>query len=393
MKSNRIILCLGILGILFLFCLVWFIRQKAHHKNPVKIALVTTLTGPASTAGIYTRDGALLAIEQANATGGVNGRLVEALVRDDKADPALALKLDAELMEEGVVAFLGHYLSSVSVKVVPLMNEHQMVMLSLGAATGDLYGLDDQFMRVTLPNPVRTPITARETFNRMGVRRVAVVYDRSNAAYTESVNRLFCDEFNRLGGEVMVSLAFHSKEKFSAPSIAQQLLDSGADGIFLITDAMHGALLCQHIRRLNASIPISACAWACCVPDFILDGGRAVDGVISIVECDVGSGVPKYIQFKESFKQRFGHEPSLHAQDAYTITKLLLKGLEQTTDPAKLKEAILGLGGIEGMNGFIGMDRTGEPIRSVYVMQIVDGKEVVIAEVNALAKEIDALEH
>ena len=389
--SHRVIslsvLTAVVIGLLFIP------HMTSRNQDPIKIALVTTLTGPASTAGIYTRDGALLAIEQANAAGGVNGRLVEALVRDDKADPAIALKLDAELIKDGVVAFLGHYLSSVSVKVVPLMNEHQMVILSLGAATGDLYGLDDQFMRVTLPNPIRTPIAARETFNRLGVRRVAVVYDRSNAAYTESVNQLFCNEFKRLGGEIAISLPFNSTQNFSAPEVARKLLDSGADGLFLITDAMHGALISQHIRNQNAAIPIAACAWACSVPDFILDGGRAVDGVLSIVECDIGSSSPNYIHFRDSFKKRFGQEPSLHAQNAYLVTQLLLQALEQTTDSTKLKKVLLETGGIEGFNGLIGIDRNGEPIRPAYVMQIVDGKEVIIAEVNPSAKEMNALEH
>ena len=45
-----------------------------NNSEPIKIALVTTSTGPASTAGILTRDGSLFAIEQANKAGEVNGR-------------------------------------------------------------------------------------------------------------------------------------------------------------------------------------------------------------------------------------------------------------------------------------------------------------------------------
>ena len=90
-----------------------------NNSEPIKITLVTTLTGPASTAGILTRDGALLAIEQANKAGGINGRPIEALIRDDKGSADEALKIDQSLLDEGVVAFLGHYLSSVSVKVDP----------------------------------------------------------------------------------------------------------------------------------------------------------------------------------------------------------------------------------------------------------------------------------
>lgn len=348
------------------------------EDTPIKIGLVTTLTGPASTAGIFTRNGALLAIEQANAAGGVNGRQVEVLIRDDMADPEEALRVDKELINEGVVAFLGHYLSSVSVKVVPLMNDHNMLMLSLGAATGKLYGIDDSFIRVTLPNNVRTPIAARETYSRFDVHTVAIVFDLYNAAYTQSVADIYRSEFERMGGNIVRTVAFNSRDNFDAPEIAKQLIDSGAEGIFLITDALHGAILCQHLRKRNASIPIIACAWAACVPEFIHNGGLAVEGVFSVVESDDNSTNVNYLTMKKSYQKRFGHLPSLHARDAYEITNMLLKTLEKTTDSGKLKEALLKQKFFEGIYGTIGVDGNGEPIRPVYLMQIRNGRMQVI---------------
>lgn len=388
--DRRRFVVLGLAAVAITVAAIVLSRPKAE---PIKIALVTTLTGPASTAGVFTRNGALFAIEETNAQGGINGRQVVALVRDDKADPAEALRIDRALIKEGVVAFLGHYLSSISVQVAPLMNEHQMPILSLGAATGVLYGLDDQFIRITLPNNMRTPIAARESYNRQGVRKVAIVYDRSNAAYTESVKTLFYSTFKQLGGEVALSLPFNSKEAFSASDLATELLQSGADGLFLVTDAMHGALICQHVRRQNAEIPISACAWACCVPDFILDGGRAVDGVISIVECDMNLQTPMYLAFKKAYQLRFGQEPSLHARDAYMMTKMLIKALEQTTDPSKIKAALLSSGGIEGFDGHIGLDAFGEPLRPAYVMQVQDGQGVILSKIEPSLKERNASQH
>ena len=238
-------------------CIVLFLLNN-QTKEPIKIALVSTLTGPASSAGISARDGALLAIDQVNHKGGVKGHLIKAVVRDDKADFTEALKVDQELIDEGVVAFLGHYLSSVSVKVVPFMNEQNMLMLSLGAATGDLYGLDDSFVRITLPNNIRTPLAAQQTYQRVGVRKVVIVCDLYNAAYTQSVLDIYSKEFKRIGGQIVKTITFNSKETFNAPDIAEQLINSGADGIFLITDAIHGAILCQHVRNSNSSIPIVA---------------------------------------------------------------------------------------------------------------------------------------
>lgn len=368
---------------------VWWVARKVNgpDRPPIQIGLVTTLTGPASAAGIYTRNGALLAIEQANERGGIQGRQVEALVRDDRADPDEALRVDTELIERGVVAFLGHYLSSVSTEVVPLMNEHNMLMLSLGAATGDLYGLDDSFVRITLPNNIRTPIAARDTYGRLGVRKVAVVCDLHNAAYTRSVFDIYRAEFERLGGEIATAVMFNSQEEFDASGIAEQLVEGGAEGIFLITDALHGAMLCQHVRQRSASIRIAACAWAACVPDFISTGGRAVEGVTTVVESDDASTHPPYVAFREAYQARFGQQPSQHARDAYETTNILLKTLEKTQVPERLKEVLLKQGSFDGIFGTIGVDRYGEPIRPVHIMEIREGRMDLIATVDSRRTE------
>ncbi len=355
---------------------VYYLNSK--EKEPIKIGLVTTLTGPASTAGILTRNGALLAIEQCNELGGINGHHIKVIIRDDKGDPEEAMRVDAELIDKGVVAFLAHYLSSVSVKVVPLMKKHNILLLSLGASTSDLYGLNDNFVRIYPANNDRIPLVARETYDRLNVRKVAVVYDLNNAAYTESVLAIYRDEFEKKGGQVIKIFPFNSQKPFDAPGIAKDLIASEANGVFIITDALHGALICQHVRKLNASIPIAAAAWASGVPDFITYGGNAVEGVISVVESNLASTNPTYVTFKKAYNERFGHTPTLHAQNAYDAASILLDVLKKTTDPQKITKELLQQSIFQGVDGRIRIDKNGEASRLVYVMQIQNGRMEVL---------------
>jgi branched-chain amino acid transport system substrate-binding protein len=363
--------------------LFFIYHLNSEDKEPIKIGLVTTLTGPASTAGICTRNGALLAIEQANSRGGVNGRRVEAIIRDDKADPAEALRIDQELIDHGVVAFLGHYLSSVTVNVVPLMNAHNMLMLSLGAATGELYALDDSFVRIMYANNIRAALAAQVTYRQLGAEKVSVVYDLSNAAYTRSAFELFRDELERLGGQVVLAATYASRETFSAPEIAAELMASKAEGIYIISDAMRAALICQHLKKQGAAMPFMVSAWASVVPEFIGYGGQAVEGVYSVVESDASSTRPEYLAFVKAYQDRFGQVPILHGQSAYDAARILLKTLEKTTDSQALKQAVLDQGVFMGVNGEIRIDSTGEPTRPVYLMQIRDGQMQVIETLNA----------
>ena len=77
-------------------------------KPPVKLGFVGGLTGKLSDMGTAVRNGVILAVEEANKEGGINGRQIVLITRDDKNDPEIALAVDRELINEGVVAIIGH---------------------------------------------------------------------------------------------------------------------------------------------------------------------------------------------------------------------------------------------------------------------------------------------
>lgn len=75
---------------------------------PVKIALITALTGPYSTLGINNQAGVEAALEQINANGGINGRPLELIIRDDKTEPNQSVVAFNEVIaDEDVVAVIG----------------------------------------------------------------------------------------------------------------------------------------------------------------------------------------------------------------------------------------------------------------------------------------------
>ncbi len=119
-KTISIIVCILLLVFLIIFQLYPLKKEK------IKIGLSTTLTGPYSTTGVQFRNGAMFAVEELNNSGGINGHPVELITRDDKANPEEALRVDQELIDNGVVAILGHYISTICVKAVPLMNKNNI---------------------------------------------------------------------------------------------------------------------------------------------------------------------------------------------------------------------------------------------------------------------------
>ncbi|PLY03770.1 MAG: ABC transporter substrate-binding protein, partial [Desulfuromonas sp.] len=151
-----------------------------REVKPIKIGFVGGLTGRVAGLGISGRDGALLAVEEVNAAGGINGRNVVIVVKDDKQDPTAAKQGVAELIKEDVVAIIGHMTSSMTAVTLPLVNQAEKLMISPTSKSDLFSGKDDYLLRVTAPSSFNARKIAELACQEMGLKRFAVVYDLNN---------------------------------------------------------------------------------------------------------------------------------------------------------------------------------------------------------------------
>ena len=172
-------------AILILAILVSTAIGCEKKENPIKVGFVGGLTGRLSDLGTTGRNGVILAVEEINSRGGINGRPVELITKDDQQNPEVALRVDRELVDEGVVAIIGHMTSSMSMVAMPFVNKRKVLMISPTTSTNKATGIDDYFIRMMPPNKSETDHLARHAFKVMGLKKMAAIYDLSNRAYTE----------------------------------------------------------------------------------------------------------------------------------------------------------------------------------------------------------------
>lgn len=95
----------------------------AWAADPIKIGLVTALSGQSARAGEALIRGATIALEEINAKGGVLGRKLELVRRDDESNPAKGLISARELIQrEKVAALVGGLDTPVALAIVPFVN-------------------------------------------------------------------------------------------------------------------------------------------------------------------------------------------------------------------------------------------------------------------------------
>lgn len=372
--SNRSRLLCAIVVLFIVAGGVGLYYWRTLNKAPIKVGVSTTLTGRASTWGVRSRNGIMLAVERVNDGGGINGRMIEVVIKDDRADSREAVRVDRELIDEGVVAVLGHYISTVAVDTVSLFNEKKVVLIGLATTTPQLTGLDDYLIRVMTPDDRRIPEMAVHAYRDLGLRKVAVVYDLSNAKYTVPAYKLFRSQFEKEGGTLVTAVEFDSRKRFAVPEIVEQVIESKADSLVVFTNGIHGAMICQHLKRKRASIQIFVTAWAFTDPDFIKNGGLAIEGVRCVTVFNAESKSPAFLAFKKEYESRFGDNVNEACQNGYEAAMLLFDTLRQSSSREKVKETILKLRVFNGLNGDIVIDAFGDAIRPVYVLEIRGGQ-------------------
>ena len=110
-------------------------RSFAQDSGPIKMAVVTALSGAQEFIGNIVLNGAKIAVKQINDAGGVDGRPIELLVRDDRNSPADATAAARELVGLGANLQLGTISSSIALAMGPLLQQEGGIAIATGAGT------------------------------------------------------------------------------------------------------------------------------------------------------------------------------------------------------------------------------------------------------------------
>ena len=108
--------------------------------QPIKVGFVAGTSGRVADLGISGRDAAELAIAQCNQKGGIDGRKVQLVIRDDQQQPQAARQAVRELIEEDVVAIIGPMTSDMGMVMAPIADAAQTLLISPTVTTEDLSG-------------------------------------------------------------------------------------------------------------------------------------------------------------------------------------------------------------------------------------------------------------
>lgn len=373
-KSRQPIFWLAGLFILLLGLGLWWQWQK---QSPILVGVSITLSGPEASVGQSVLNGVRMAVEEQNAAGGIRGRQVELLVKDDKGAPDLGIRNDLELLEAGVVAIWGHMPSRVAEPAVDAMarvDPHMLYINSISTARS-LTGRDDNLIRVTPDGAVIGKSYTKVFLPRSKDKRVAIIYEATFPALSETLRPVFVDNWQKLGGVVTAEVGMDS-ESYDAQEVARQALSDRPSSVFIGLPPLPAAIVCQHLRARQPDVELLVYPWALSQQDFLASGGQAVEGAVGLSRIPPIPETPRHISYALSYEKRYNQRSTRADAMAYEAMQILLWAIQQTDDRKQYKSLILHKGTFDGLADPILLDAFGDVRRSLYIVRVWDRRLV-----------------
>ena len=171
----------------------------AADGSPVRIGVAGSFGEPNT---FPMKLAAELAAEEINATGGINGRRLEIVERDDYADPDSAVFVANDLYDSGVAAVVGHVFSGPTLAAAPVYNggPDPVAAISPTSSSPEVSTAGDYTFRVCPSDLAHGAALAHWAREQLGMEHGAVLY--LNDQYGRGIRQTFVEQFVRLGGRL-----------------------------------------------------------------------------------------------------------------------------------------------------------------------------------------------
>jgi len=341
-------------------------------KDPIKIGFTSGLTGFLADEGVSARNGFILAIEEMNGNGGLNGRLFEPVVKDDESTPEVGMKIEKAFKEEGVEYIVGHLLSSMFVSVEHGMSEYDLVYVSPTMATNIMTARDDNFFRVIGDTSVMAESIGNMVM-RSEVNKLMIIFDQGNLGFSGTVKDVLSDTLKQQSDISIHISPYNDGDDFA--KFADDMKKHEVDGVVMVTSSVATANILQQMAIEEIDIPRFTSTWALS-SELVYKGGKATEGLYGVGFYDKDSQSEAFINFNKNYLDRFSEEPSHTSYFAYEATMLYMDAFKkaESFDKHKVLKALKETGNYKGLSDTYTINGFGDAERPYVELQIINGE-------------------
>jgi branched-chain amino acid transport system substrate-binding protein len=365
-----------------------FTTGALAQDKPVSFAFIGELSGAGAVSSTNFRDGALMAIEEINAKGGILGRKVELKQYDTQTNPGTARSQMQKAIDEEPYVILGPIFSGI-VKVSMMLAQQAEIPQIMGGEASDLTQQgNDYLFRTSFGQQVSMPKIANYMRDGVKAKTVAVVW--VNNDFGKGGRDNFTKEMATRGIKIVADLSTESGQTDFAADVVKAKA-ANPEAIFVYTNEEESARFLREARKQGIAVPLIG--ETTLLGQKVIDlAGDAANGARGHVGLSADIPVPAVQEFKTKFNAKFKYVPDHNGIKGYTGVyavayatkklgkfdrKALAKSLHGMTITPAEEPGIL----IETT-----WDNKGDIDRISYIAEVINGKQTITSELPKLGK-------
>ncbi|MBL8967787.1 MAG: ABC transporter substrate-binding protein [Spirochaetaceae bacterium] len=356
---------------LFALCLL----ASACARPPLRVGLIAPMTGPMGNQGIEVQRGSSMATAEANNSGGVLGRKIELLLRDNRGEADATLAAIQELYGQGVKLVIIYTTSATAAPALAWAADKDLLILSHSVSDPRWTGLDDNFLRFA--GSVDSFGAALGHFaEARGVRRVLAAIDLKNQDYA----RAFLKGFSAETPAVTITETKELAVDWSQAELAAESRRLGVDALLLVTPGLDAAKTGQALLAAGFGGILLLSPWSQ-DQNLLSYAGAFGNRIFLPSTTDPGDDSADFLAFTSRYKALFGEDPVMGSIYSYETIRFLAEGLRAAgkDGPKELKKAMLAKTRFPGLQYVFTLDAMGDSSMPYFIMTVEPSKGAFVA--------------
>ncbi|CAM4126543.1 ABC transporter substrate-binding protein [Streptococcus penaeicida] len=344
-------------------------------EKTIKIGLNLELTGPVSAYGSAEKVGAMMAVAEINQAGGVNGKKLEIVSKDNKSENAESATVTTSLAtQDNVNVIVGPATSGAAAAASPNATAAAVPLITPSGTQDDLTIAKDgktydYIYRATFIDSYQGDVLSKFATDHLKSKKVALFYDNSSD-YAKGIAKRFKKVYQ---GKIVSESTYQSGDT-DFQSALTKIKNQDFDSIIMPGYYQETGTIIKQAREMGISVPIVG-------PDGFADAKLVeLGGKDNVTNVYYLSGYSESISkkaaaFAKHYKKRYGQEPSMFAALAYDSVYMAAEAAKDAKSSKDISKGIAKLQNFEGVTGTMSVDKKHNPIKSVTVIGLTKGKE------------------
>jgi branched-chain amino acid transport system substrate-binding protein len=342
--------------------------------DKILFAICGPMTGDSAAIGIQEKNGAIIAVDEINAAGGISGKKLEFIVGDDMANPNQATILAQKLASNKDILFvLGHVNSGCSLSALPIYEKVGLPVISPTNTNPTITEMGyKNYFRIIASDDLIVKQQVLLGVKELGIKKPAIIWE--NTDYGKGMRDVALKNLKQMGIAMVGDESYVPGVDRDYSAQVTKFKGAGADGVFFMGEYTAAALFLKQAKTLGLNAQVVGGSGAS-NPKLLEIAGPAAEGFYALTCFDPNDKRPVQAEFIQKYTTRFRDKPGEWSSHAYDVVYLVKKVYEMGgTTREKLIQYLHKVKAFPGITGVIEFDEKGDvPGKKVMVLVVKKG--------------------